>query len=72
MSQQQDELDPPFEVIEPAERRGPLLFNSPHSGSVYPRAFLSASRLDLPTLAPLGGLLRRRPDRSAWSSAAIR
>ena len=41
MSQQQDELDPPFEVIEPAESRGPVLFNSPHSGSVYPRAFLS-------------------------------
>jgi len=50
MSQQQDELDPPFEVIEPAERRGPLLFNSPHSGNIYPRAFLSSSRLDLPTL----------------------
>ncbi len=50
MSQQQDELDPPFEVIEPAERRGPLLFNSPHSGNIYPRAFLGSSRLDLPTL----------------------
>ncbi len=50
MSQQQDELDPPFEVIEPAECRGPLMFNSPHSGSVYPHAFLTASRLDLATL----------------------
>ena len=50
MNQQQDELDPPFEVIEPAERRGPLLFNSPHSGNIYPGAFLSSSRLDLPTL----------------------
>ena len=50
MSQPQDELDPPFEVIEPAQRRGPLLFNSPHSGSVYPRAFLTSSRLDLATL----------------------
>jgi N-formylglutamate amidohydrolase len=50
MNQQQDELDPPFEVIEPAERRGPLLFNSPHSGSIYPGAFLTSSRLDLPTL----------------------
>jgi N-formylglutamate amidohydrolase len=50
MSQQQDELDPPFEVIEPAKRRGPLMFNSPHSGCVYPRAFLTASRLDLVTL----------------------
>jgi len=50
MSQQQDELDPPFEIIEPAERRGPLIFNSPHSGSIYPNAFLATSRLDLPTL----------------------
>lgn len=50
MSQQQDELDPPFEVIEPAERRGPVVFNSPHSGCVYPRALLDSSRLDLPTL----------------------
>ena len=50
MSHQHDELDPPFEVIEPHERRGPLVFNSPHSGNVYPRAFLLASRLDLATL----------------------
>jgi N-formylglutamate amidohydrolase len=50
MSQQQDELDPPFEIIEPAERRGPLIFNSPHSGSIYPHAFLTSSRLDLTTL----------------------
>src|SRR5438067_8913941 len=44
------ELDPPFEVLEPAAARGPLIFNSPHSGSVYPRAFLAASRLDVGTL----------------------
>jgi N-formylglutamate deformylase len=50
MSQQPDELDPPFEVIEPAMRRGPLMFNSPHSGCIYPHAFLSTSRLDLATL----------------------
>lgn len=45
-----DELDPPFEIIEPAESRGAVLFNSPHSGRLYPRAFLASSRLDLPTL----------------------
>jgi len=45
-----DELDPPFEILEPAEWRGPVVFNSPHSGCVYPRAFLAASRLDLATL----------------------
>src|SRR5882757_5545410 len=44
------ELDPPFEILEPGEWRGPAVFNSPHSGSVYPRAFLNASRLDVATL----------------------
>ncbi|MCZ7641697.1 MAG: N-formylglutamate amidohydrolase [Pseudorhodoplanes sp.] len=44
------ELNPPFEVHEPPHWRGPLLFNSPHSGRIYPRAFLDASRLDLVTL----------------------
>jgi N-formylglutamate deformylase len=50
MNQQQDELDPPFEIIEPEQWCGPVLFNSPHSGRIYPRAFLIASRLDLSTL----------------------
>jgi N-formylglutamate amidohydrolase len=50
MSESQDEFDPPFETIEPAECRGPVLFNSPHSGRIYPRTFLLTSRLDLSTL----------------------
>jgi N-formylglutamate amidohydrolase len=50
MQQAQDELDPPFEILEPALSRGPAVFNSPHSGSIYPGAFLAASRLDLATL----------------------
>src|SRR5881628_203627 len=50
MRDAEDELDPPFEIIEPVEWRGPAVFNSPHSGSVYPRAFLTASRLDVATL----------------------
>ena len=50
MNQPNDELDPPFEIIEPEHWRGPVLFNSPHSGRVYPREFLRSSRLDLPTL----------------------
>jgi N-formylglutamate deformylase len=50
MTSPRDELDPPFDVVEPAAVRAPVLFNSPHSGSVYPREFLAASRLDLPTL----------------------
>jgi len=49
------ELEPPFEIVEPAESTAPVVFNSPHSGRVYPRAFLSAARLDL-------ALLRRSED----------
>src|SRR5262245_60904561 len=44
------ELSPPFEISEPAEWRAPFLFNSPHSGSAYPDAFLDVSRIDLATL----------------------
>lgn len=44
------ELDPPFEILEPVECRGPVVFNSPHSGRVYPSAFLGTSRLELPAL----------------------
>ena len=50
MTQFDGELSPPFEIVEPAELRAPLIFNSPHSGSVYPDEFLQASRIDLPTL----------------------
>jgi N-formylglutamate amidohydrolase len=44
------ELAPPFEVAQPKQLALPLVFNSPHSGRVYPRAFLAASRLDSLTL----------------------
>jgi N-formylglutamate amidohydrolase len=44
------EASPPFEIMEPAAWRAPIIFNSPHSGSSYPNEFLSASRIDLPTL----------------------
>jgi N-formylglutamate deformylase len=50
MHQLPDEFDPPFEILEPKEWRGPAIFNSPHSGKVYPQAFLVATRLDLATL----------------------
>ncbi|MCP4315307.1 MAG: N-formylglutamate amidohydrolase [Hyphomicrobiales bacterium] len=36
----------PFEIRLPAEQTVPFVFNSPHSGRVYPDEFLSASRLD--------------------------
>jgi N-formylglutamate amidohydrolase len=44
------ELSPPFDILEPAAWRAPIIFNSPHSGSAYPGDFLDASRIDLPTL----------------------
>jgi N-formylglutamate amidohydrolase len=50
MRELKDELDPPFEIIEPAVCSGPVLFNSPHSGSIYPHAFLTSSRLDVTML----------------------
>jgi N-formylglutamate amidohydrolase len=36
----------PFEISMPAATATPLVFNSPHSGRVYPPAFLASSRLD--------------------------
>jgi N-formylglutamate deformylase len=50
MTRSTDDLDPPFEILEPANWRGAVVFNSPHSGCIYPREFLSVSRLDLATL----------------------
>ncbi|MBN8980436.1 MAG: N-formylglutamate amidohydrolase [Rhizobiales bacterium] len=45
------ELSPPFDVFEPVTLRAPIVFNSPHSGSIYPVEFLSASRIDRASLA---------------------
>jgi N-formylglutamate amidohydrolase len=50
MTQFDGELSPPFEIVEPARWRAPIIFNSPHSGSVYSAEFLTASRIDLPAL----------------------
>ena len=44
------ELTPPYTLRMPAEQLTPVVFCSPHSGSIYPRAFLEASRLDPHTL----------------------
>jgi N-formylglutamate amidohydrolase len=44
------DLSPPFILHKPAEQLTPVVFCSPHSGRVYPRAFLEASRLDPHTL----------------------
>ncbi len=37
---------PPFVVASPAAQRAPFVFNSPHSGRLYPPRFLAMSRLD--------------------------
>ena len=50
MTQFDGELSPPFEIVEPAAWRAPIIFNSPHSGSIYPDEFLNASRIDLVAL----------------------
>src|ERR1700716_3384493 len=50
MTQFNGELSPPFEIVEPAVWRAPIIFNSPPSGSVYPHEFLNASRIDLTAL----------------------
>jgi N-formylglutamate amidohydrolase len=36
MTRLDGELSPPFEIVEPAAWRAPIIFNSPHSGSIYP------------------------------------
>lgn len=50
MTQFDGDLSPPFEIVEPATWRAPIIFNSPHSGSVYPHEFLTASRIDVVAL----------------------
>ena len=40
------ELEPSFEVVEPPSLTCPLIFSSPHSGSIYPSRFLRKARLD--------------------------
>jgi len=45
-----DDLSRPFDIVEPAVWRAPIIFNSPHSGSVYPPEFLDASRIDVVAL----------------------
>jgi N-formylglutamate amidohydrolase len=40
------ELDPPFDVLEPAILQSCLVLSSPHSGSTYPARFLASARLD--------------------------
>jgi N-formylglutamate amidohydrolase len=50
MTDLQGDLSPPFEIVEPQHWRAPIIFNSPHSGTVYPREFLRAARIDIAAL----------------------
>ena len=45
-----DHFDPAFETLMPDRITAPVVFNSPHSGSVYPDAFIAGSKLDAMTL----------------------
>ncbi|MCJ8309555.1 MAG: N-formylglutamate amidohydrolase [Hyphomicrobiales bacterium] len=40
-----NDSNPAFRLHRPAEQRVPFVFNSPHSGRVYPSGFLAASKL---------------------------
>ncbi|MBK9081611.1 MAG: N-formylglutamate amidohydrolase [Rhizobiales bacterium] len=44
------EFDPPFEIVAPQRAQTALVFNSPHSGRIYPPHFLAASRLSASAL----------------------
>lgn len=50
MAETDGQFSPPFEISEPPHWRAPIIFNSPHSGSVYPGSFLAASRIDIAAL----------------------
>jgi N-formylglutamate amidohydrolase len=40
-----DAFDPPFAVLKPSRQTSCAVFNSPHSGRIYPDSFLKTSRL---------------------------
>lgn len=67
--------DTPFRVLTPEEVTAPVIFSSPHSGSVYPRAVQSALRVPLMDLrrtedAFVDELFNDAPDFGAWLVAA--
>jgi N-formylglutamate amidohydrolase len=44
------ELDPPFTILGAESQSTPILFNSPHSGRIYPSVFVESSRLSAQAL----------------------
>ena len=55
MRDAEDELDPPFEIIEPAEWRGRWCSIRPTAATSIRTRSSSTSRLDVGDAAPLGG-----------------
>ena len=45
-----EELSPPLDIHAPSRLTSQFVFSSPHSGNIYPRAFLKSARLDAMTL----------------------
>lgn len=45
-----DLFEPPFEILKPDRLSAPFVFNSPHSGAIYPHSFVRASKLDAQTI----------------------
>lgn len=45
-----DAIDPGFEIVGAPSAGGPFVFNSPHSGALYPRELVELSRLPLDQL----------------------
>lgn len=41
-----EELTPPYTILSPLKQTTPFVFCSPHSGRIYPQAFLDKARLD--------------------------
>jgi len=44
------EFDPAFDILHPVRLAAPLMYNSPHSGTVFPSSFLASSRLGVSEL----------------------
>lgn len=63
-------FDPPFRLARPARQTVPAVLNTPHSGRIYPEAFLHASRLGAHELrrsedAHVDGLFAHGPELGA-------
>ena len=67
MTQFDGELSPPFEIVEPADWRAPIIFNSPHSGSVYPARIPQRVADRSGRAAPLRRFVHGRVDRAILS-----